>query len=101
MNATQIAELFARLQAARPQPTTELDYHSPFELLVAVILSAQSTDKKVNEATARLFQVANTPQALLELGEERLMIFKNLIRYTSGRFHPRQRNRPCRAASLC
>ncbi len=47
MNATQIAELFARLQAARPQPTTELDYRSPFELLVAVILSAQSTDKKV------------------------------------------------------
>lgn len=79
MNATQIAELFARLQAARPQPTTELDYHSPFELLVAVILSAQSTDKKVNEATARLFQVANTPQALLELGEERLKPFIKTI----------------------
>lgn len=79
MNATQIAELFARLQAARPQPTTELDYRSPFELLVAVILSAQSTDKKVNEATARLFQVANTPQALLELGEERLKPFIKTI----------------------
>ncbi len=79
MNATQIAELFARLQAARPQPTTELDYHSPFELLVAVILSAQSTDKKVNEATARLFPVANTPQALLELGEERLKPFIKTI----------------------
>lgn len=79
MNATQIAELFARLQAARPQPTTELDYRSPFELLVAVILSAQSTDKKVNEATARLFPVANTPQALLELGEERLKPFIKTI----------------------
>lgn len=79
MNAAQIAELFARLQAARPQPSTELHYHSPFELLVAVILSAQSTDKKVNEATARLFPVANTPQALLALGEEQLKSFIKTI----------------------
>jgi endonuclease-3 len=69
MDSSQIHQLFTRLQAARPKPTTELRYLSPFELLIAVILSAQSTDKKVNEATARLFQVANTPQALLELGE--------------------------------
>ncbi|MDS4029274.1 MAG: endonuclease III [Candidatus Contendobacter sp.] len=72
MDPSQIHPLFTRLQAARPQPTTELRYHSPFELLVAVILSAQATDKKVNEATARLFPVANTPQALLDLGEDGL-----------------------------
>ena len=79
MNAAQIHELFTRLQAARPQPTTELRYLSPFELLVAVILSAQSTDKKVNEATARLFPVAHTPQAFLELGEARLKDFIKTI----------------------
>jgi endonuclease-3 len=72
MDSSQIHQLFTRLRAARPQPTTELRYLSPFELLVAVILSAQATDKKVNEATERLFAVANTPQALLELGEEGL-----------------------------
>jgi len=79
MNPGQIHELFTRLQAARPQPTTELRYLSPFELLVAVILSAQSTDKKVNEATERLFPVANTPQKFLELGEARLKGFIKTI----------------------
>lgn len=79
MNAEQIHELFTRLQAARPQPTTELRYLSPFELLVAVILSAQSTDKKVNEATEWLFPVANTPQKFLELGEARLKGFIKTI----------------------
>ncbi|MDG4597757.1 MAG: endonuclease III [Candidatus Contendobacter sp.] len=79
MDPSQIHPLFTRLQAARPQPTTELHYHSPFELLVAVILSAQATDKKVNEATERLFAVANTPQALLELGEEGLKDFIKTI----------------------
>ena len=79
MNAEQIHELFTRLQAARPQPTTELRYLSPFELLVAVILSAQSTDKKVNEATEWLFPVANTPQKFLELGEARLKDFIKTI----------------------
>ena len=69
MNPSQIHQLFTRLQAARPQPTTELRYLSPFELLVAVILSAQATDKQVNEATKQLFAVANTPQAILALGE--------------------------------
>jgi len=72
MDSSQIHQLFARLRAARPQPTTELRYLSPFELLIAVILSAQATDKKVNEATVRLFVVANTPQAILDLGEEGL-----------------------------
>jgi endonuclease-3 len=69
MDSSQIHQVFTRLQAARPQPTTELRYWSPFELLVAVILSAQATDKKVNEATERLFPVANTPRAILDLGE--------------------------------
>lgn len=72
MDSAKIHSLFSRLRAARPRPTTELRHLSPFELLVAVILSAQSTDKKVNEATDRLFPVANTPQAMLELGETRL-----------------------------
>ncbi len=79
MNTAQIHELFTRLQADRPQPTTELRYLSPFELLVAVMLSAQSTDKKVNEATEQLFRVANTPQAFLELGEAGLKAFIKTI----------------------
>ena len=72
MNATKIHQLFTRLRAAQPTPDTELVYRNPFELLIAVILSAQATDKKVNQATALLFQAANTPQALLELGEAKL-----------------------------
>jgi endonuclease-3 len=79
MDSIKIQQIFTRLQAACPQPTTELRYHSPFELLVAVILSAQSTDKKVNEATSRLFAVANTPQALLALGETGLKEFIKTI----------------------
>ena len=61
--------IFRRFQAANPHPTTELHYHSPFELLIAVILSAQATDKSVNKATATLFACANTPAAILALGE--------------------------------
>ncbi|MFZ5556558.1 MAG: endonuclease III [Pseudomonadota bacterium] len=72
MNAEKRREIFARLRAANPAPTTELEYRTPFELLVAVILSAQATDKSVNLATRKLFPVANTPQKLLDLGEERL-----------------------------
>ncbi len=68
MNAFKRAAIFARLRAANPEPASELEYRSPFELLVAVVLSAQATDKSVNLATRALFQVANTPQALLELG---------------------------------
>ena len=69
MNQQQRRELFTRLQAANPQPTTELKHITPFELLIAVILSAQATDKSVNQTTARLFAAANTPQAILALGE--------------------------------
>ncbi len=72
MNPAKRREIFTRLQAANPHPTTELEYHSTFELLVAVILSAQATDISVNAATRHLFPVANTPQAMLDLGEEKL-----------------------------
>ena len=67
MNAADRRELFLRLKQANPAPTTELRYTTPFELLVAVILSAQSTDKGVNKATEKLFQVANTPRQILDL----------------------------------
>lgn len=72
MNADKRREIFRRLAVAIPNPTTELQHGSTFELLVAVILSAQATDKGVNLATARLFPVANTPQAILDLGIEGL-----------------------------
>lgn len=70
MNVAQREELFRRLQAANPEPRTELHYANHFELLIAVILSAQATDKSVNKATANLYRVANTPEVLLALGEE-------------------------------
>jgi len=69
MNATKRREIFARFAAVNPHPTTELEYTSPFELLVAVVLSAQATDKSVNLATRVLFPHANTPAALLALGQ--------------------------------
>jgi endonuclease-3 len=69
MNPAKRQEIFSRLRAANPHPTTELEYTTPFELLVAVVLSAQSTDKGVNLATRRLFPVANTPEAIHALGE--------------------------------
>jgi len=72
MNATKRREIFLRLQAGNPHPATELQYSTPFELLVAVILSAQATDKSVNLATRKLFPVANTPQKILGLGEDGL-----------------------------
>ena len=72
MNPQLRRELFARLKAANPHPTTELAHHSPFELLIAVMLSAQATDKSVNLATATLFPVANTPEKILTLGEDGL-----------------------------
>jgi endonuclease-3 len=70
MNAAKRHAIYARLQAANPHPTTELNYSTPFELLVAVVLSAQATDVGVNKATAKLFPVANTPEKILALGEE-------------------------------
>lgn len=94
MNAAKRAEIYARLAGANPEPTTELVYGSNFELLIAVMLSAQATDVGVNKATARLFPVARTPQAILELGEAGL---KRYIR-TIGLFNSKARNiiRTCR-----
>ena len=79
LSPAEIVELFSRLRALNPRPTTELDYTSPFELLVAVVLSAQATDVGVNKATRRLFPVANTPAAILALGEETLKGYINTI----------------------
>ncbi len=72
MKPAEVAEVFRRLRELDPRPTTDLDYTTPFELLVAVILSAQSTDAGVNKATRTLFPLANTPAAILALGEEGL-----------------------------
>ncbi|MEJ8567390.1 endonuclease III [Elongatibacter sediminis] len=88
MNRANREEFFRRLQSVNPEPRTELEYDSPFELLVAVILSAQATDVGVNKATRRLYPVANTPQAILELGEEGL---KRHIR-TIGLFNSKAHN---------
>lgn len=71
--------LFQRFKTARPKPTTELHYTTPFELLIAVILSAQATDKGVNKATEKLFKVANTPAAILALGEDGLKEYVKTI----------------------
>lgn len=72
MNQEKRKAIFDRLARAIPDPTTELNYRTPFELLIAVVLSAQATDKGVNKATAKLFAVASTPQAILALGEQGL-----------------------------
>lgn len=72
MNKKQRHEMFMRLRQQNPHPTTELQFNSPFELLIAVILSAQATDVSVNKATAKLFPIANTPEAFMALGVEQL-----------------------------
>ena len=79
MNPNKRREIFERLRAAEPQPKTELVYRTPFELLVSVVLSAQATDKSVNLATARLFPIANSPEAIFRLGEERLSAYIKTI----------------------
>ena len=88
MNRQKRQEIFSRLRTANPHPTTELNFASPFELLIAVILSAQATDKGVNKATARLFPAANTPEAILALGVDGL---KAYIR-TIGLFNSKAEN---------
>jgi endonuclease-3 len=88
MNKQKIAEIFRRLKKHNPEPTTELNYQTPFELLIAVILSAQATDKGVNKATTELFKVANTPEAILALGEQGL---KKYIK-TIGLFNTKAKN---------
>ena len=79
MNQKKRQAIFDRLANAIPEPTTELNYNSPFELLIAVVLSAQATDKSVNKATTPLFAVANTPQAILTLGLEGLKTYIKTI----------------------
>lgn len=88
MKPIQRHEFFRRMQDLNPHPKSDLEYSTPFELLIAVILSAQATDKSVNLATAKLFPVANTPQKILALGEEKL------IRYvqTIGLFRTKAKN---------
>lgn len=88
MNKQKRIEIFSRLRDANPEPTTELNYSTPFELLIAVILSAQATDVGVNKATARLFPVANTPEAILALGVDGL---KEYIK-TIGLFNSKAEN---------
>ncbi len=88
MNKIKRTAIFERLRTANPSPTTELRYSSAFELLIAVVLSAQATDKGVNKATERLFAVANTPAAILVLGEDGL---KTQIR-TIGLFNSKAKN---------
>jgi endonuclease-3 len=88
MKPEEREEFFRRLQVINPAPVTELEYKSTFELLVAVILSAQATDASVNLATRRLYRVANTPQAILGLGEDGL---KDYIR-TIGLFNSKAKN---------
>lgn len=88
MNNTKREEIFRRLRDANPEPTTELAYNSTFELLIAVILSAQSTDKGVNKATAKLFPVANTPEAIYALGEDGLKAYIKTI----GLFNSKAKN---------
>jgi endonuclease-3 len=88
VNAARRRKIYERLAAANPAPTTELDYGTPFELLVSVVLSAQATDVSVNKATAKLFPVANTPAAILALGEEGL---KSYIK-TIGLFNSKAKN---------
>ncbi|NHZ36939.1 endonuclease III [Massilia rubra] len=88
MNPAKRFEIFSRLRAANPHPTTELNYTTPFELLIAVLLSAQATDVGVNKATRLLYPVANTPAAILALGIDEL---KSYIQ-TIGLYHTKARN---------
>ncbi|MCR6663753.1 MAG: endonuclease III [Luteimonas sp.] len=88
LSRDEVHELFARLAEIDPEPTTELEYASPFELLVAVILSAQATDVGVNKATRKLFPVANTPAAILALGEDGLKKYISTI----GLFNAKAKN---------
>ncbi len=88
MKKSQVAQFYARLREANPAPTTELHYTTPFQLLIAVILSAQATDVGVNKATARLFPVAPTPDSMLALGEEGLADYIKTI----GLYRTKARN---------
>ncbi len=96
MNAAKRRKIYERFARATPEPTTELQYTTPFELLVAVVLSAQATDVSVNKATAKLFPAANTPAAILALGEDGL---KSYIK-TIGLFNSKAKNLITTCATL-
>ncbi|NNF66255.1 MAG: endonuclease III, partial [Gammaproteobacteria bacterium] len=85
MNRKIRSEIFSRLRAAQPKPTTELNYSTPFELLIAVILSAQATDVSVNLATGKLYKVANTPETILKLGLSGLKKYIKTIGLYNGK----------------
>ena len=97
MNNTKRIEILTRLRDNDPEPTTELNFSSPFELLIAVLLSAQSTDVGVNKATDKLYPVANTPQAILDLGLEGLREYIKTI----GLFNTKAKNtlKTCQTSS--
>ncbi|WP_458069091.1 endonuclease III [Rhodanobacter sp. BL-MT-08] len=88
MKRADVIELFSRLRELNPHPTTELAYSTPFELLIAVVLSAQATDVGVNKATKKLYPVANTPQAIFDLGEDGLKRYISTI----GLFNAKAKN---------
>ena len=94
MKKEHITEMFKRLKKHNPEPTTELNYKTPFELLIAVVLSAQATDKGVNKATTELYKVANTPQKILDL---KLAGLKKYIK-TIGLYNTKGKNimAPCK-----
>jgi len=87
MDQQHIEQIFQRLQRAIPNPASELEYRSHFELLIAVMLSAQATDESVNRATRQLFQVANTPQTILDLGEQQLKKYIQSIGLYNSKAH--------------
>jgi endonuclease III len=99
LNEAKRREIFSRLKEGNPAPRTELQYSSPFELLVAVILSAQATDRGVNKATPALFQAANTPAAMLALGVDGLIPYIKTI----GLFNTKAKNiiATCGAPQRC
>lgn len=88
MSPENVREFFARLKQINPEPKCELNFTSPYTLLVAIVLSAQTTDKNVNKATAELYKIADTPEKMLALGEEGL---KKYIRFI-GLFNSKARN---------
>jgi endonuclease III len=88
LKRADVVEMFSRLRELNPHPTTELVYTTPFELLIAVVLSAQATDVGVNKATKKLYPVANTPRAILELGEDGLKRYISTI----GLFNAKAKN---------
>ena len=88
MNQAKRIEIYTRLRKQNPNPRSELEYQSPYELLVAVVLSAQATDRSVNLATKKLFPIANTPQTMVKLGEEKLIPYIKTI----GLFRTKAKN---------